>query len=131
VTDLNELHGTATDGGGNKTFLNPANAIDGDYDTYSHVGAFAGAGILYEAMLDVDLGTAYTLSGFVLDADANCNANHVGIWASWWYRGSRDHRDAIRPDRRHDPQRVHLGARRRRGDAPVLAVSMVHDVGRV
>ena len=84
MTDLNELHGTVTDGGGNKTFLNPQNANDGDYYTYAELGAFAGGGFV-QGMLDTDLGTAYPLSGFVLDADANCNANHVGVWADWYY----------------------------------------------
>jgi hypothetical protein len=85
VTDLNELYGTVTDGGGNRTWVNPGNANDGNSATYAQADGFAGSGIVYNWYLDTDLGTARPVGGFVLDADMSCSANHALGDLTFWY----------------------------------------------
>ena len=75
MADLNELHGTVSDGGGNYTWQNPTNANDGT-DAFAQLLSFAGAGIVYTGDLETDLGAAYPVSGFTLDADASCTNFH-------------------------------------------------------
>lgn len=85
MTDLFELYGSASDGGGNYTWSNPGNAVDGNNVTYALLGGFAGGGILYTADLVVELDEARPVAGFTMDADANCNGDHTAGNFSWWY----------------------------------------------
>ena len=82
MVDLNELDGTVTDGGGNKTFTLPGNANDGNNLSYSQVESFAGSGT-FTGYLDTDLGTAQPVAGFVLDQDTDCTFAPGSL--SWWY----------------------------------------------
>lgn len=85
MSDLFELYGTASDGGGNRTWTSPGSAVDGNSATHADVGSFAGAGITYTADLVIELDEPRPVSGFTLDGDIECTGNHDIGQISWWY----------------------------------------------
>jgi hypothetical protein len=86
VGDLNQPHGTLTDGGGTLAFANPTNANDGNDATTAVVGSYAGNGSTdYEAYLRSDLGASYTVYSMYARGDQDCSSP-----PHWYYQQSAD-----------------------------------------
>jgi hypothetical protein len=78
--DLNLLHGTVTDGGGPKTFLNPGNANDGVAPSEATVMPFAG--VATHSYLETDLGIAYAIAEHMVWGDWECSSDPTaGGWS--------------------------------------------------
>lgn len=78
--DLNLLHGTVTDGGGDKTFTSPGNANDGVDTSYAEIAAYAAGAGTYTGYLETDLGVAYDVTELVVWGDVECGADPVMHW---------------------------------------------------
>ena len=79
--DLNLLHGTVTDGGGNKEWTNPGNANDGVTGSFAVIGSFAAGAGTYTGYLESDLGSPYDVSELVVWGDVECASDPTtGLW---------------------------------------------------
>lgn len=79
--DLNLLHGTVTDGGGDKTFNDPGNANDGVDTSIAEVPSYAAGAGTYHAYLETDLGAGYDVSEVVVWGDVECGADPIMHWS--------------------------------------------------
>src|SRR5690349_6644659 len=86
--DLNLLHGTVTDGGGDHTFADPGNVNDGIPDSASVDGSFAAGAGTYTSYLETDLGAVRDVSEMSVWGDYECGSDATS--GGWFIESSDD-----------------------------------------
>ena len=79
--DLNRLYGNVTDGGGDRTFTDPANANDGVDTSNATIGPYAAGAGTYHGYLVSDLGIARDVSELKVWGDVECGADPILHWS--------------------------------------------------
>ena len=86
--DLNLLHGTVSDGGGDHTYLDPGNVNDGVADSVSADGSYAAAAGTYTSYLVSDLGAPYDVDTIDVWGDYECGSDATS--GGWGIEASDD-----------------------------------------
>ena len=88
--DLNLLHGTVSDGGGDQTFGDPGNANDGVPDSEAATPSFAAGTGMYTGYLETDLGIAYDVAEVDIWGDYECGTDATDPGEGWHVQYSDD-----------------------------------------